>query len=122
MGRRRTNPDYLNGVPELLILRLLDRRPMHGYELVETIRLASDDVLQFGEGCVYPVLHRLQRDSLLAARRETVGGRSRVVYRLTQTGRKRLAESTSQWQRIVAAVTQVMGGPDHAGHFAESAA
>lgn len=122
MGSRRTNPDFLNGVPELLILRLLDRRPMHGYELVETIRLASDDVLQFGEGCVYPVLHRLQRDKLLSARRETVGGRSRVVYRLTQAGHKRLAETTSQWQRIATAITQVIGGPDHADSIAESAA
>ena len=108
MPRRRTNPDFLNGVPELLILRLLDRQPMHGYELVETIRLASADVLQFGEGCVYPVLHRLQKTKLLTSRRESVGGRSRVVYRLTKAGRRRLAETTSEWRRIVAAVSQVM--------------
>ena len=72
MVRRRTNPDFLNGVPELLILRLLCRQPMHGYELVEAIRLASGEALQFGEGCVYPVLHRLQKQRMLASRRQTV--------------------------------------------------
>ena len=122
MARRRTNPDFLNGVPELLMLRLLERRPMYGYELVEAIRLASADALQFGEGCVYPILHRLQKEKLLDSRRETVGGRSRVVYRLTGAGQKRLTETTSEWQRIVTAVTRVIGGPDHASGIAETAA
>ena len=58
---KRTNPDFLNGVPELLLLRLLARQPMYGYELVQRIRLQSDSALEFGEGCIYPILHRLER-------------------------------------------------------------
>ncbi|HZZ28913.1 MAG TPA: helix-turn-helix transcriptional regulator [Pirellulales bacterium] len=107
---KNTNPDFLNGVPELLLLQLLARRPMHGYELVQAIEQSTGQVLEFGEGCIYPVLHRLEKDEFLASRRETVNGRSRVVYRPTAAGRKRLAGSTAAWRSIVGAVNQVLSG------------
>lgn len=109
MTARKDN-DFLNGVPELLILRLLGRQPMYGYELVQAIKLATGGVLTFGEGCVYPVLHRLEAEAVVAARREDVNGRSRVVYRLTPAGRKRLADTAGRWRQVAAAVEQVLGG------------
>jgi PadR family transcriptional regulator, regulatory protein PadR len=113
MTTKRTNPDFLNGVPELLILSLLARRPMYGYELVQAICRSTGGVLEFGEGCVYPILHRLEADGLLGGKRETVGGRSRVVYRMTPKGAKRLAGSTASWQKIVEAVSQALHGGEH---------
>ena len=113
MAARRTNPDFLNGVPELVILRLLAGRPMYGYELVQAIRQSSGQALEFGEGCIYPILHRLEGEAVLSSRREKVGGRSRVVYRVTQAGRKRLAGSTRQWRQVVEAVTRVLEGGCH---------
>ena len=107
---RETNPDFLNGVPELLVLELLSRRPMHGYELLRAIGQASQQVLEFGEGCIYPILHRLESDGHLASRRETVGGRNRVVYRLTPRGRKRFAGQLATWRTIVKAVNQTLLG------------
>lgn len=115
MAQRRPNPDFLNGVPELVILRLLDGRPMYGYELVQAIRRESGGTLEFGEGCIYPILHRLEHQALLGGRRETVGGRNRVVYRLTPAGRKRLAGSTEAWRRIVEAVNRVLEGDAREG-------
>ena len=106
----RNDTDFLNGVPELLILRLVARQPMYGYEIVQAIRLSTEDVLSFGEGCVYPVLHRLEADGHLASQRELVSGRSRVVYRLTPAGRKRLGAATERWARVAAAVGKVLGG------------
>lgn len=114
MSATRKDSDYLNGVPELLLLRLLDRRPMHGYELVQGIRLRTGGVLEFGEGCVYPVLHRLEAEGLLRGSREAVGGRTRVVYRLAPAGRKRLAAATSRWEQVVAAVSGALRGDGHA--------
>ncbi len=112
-GTKRTNPDFLNGVPELLLLRLLARQPMYGYELVQRIKLQSEAALEFGEGCIYPILHRLERARLLTSRREAVGGRSRVVYRLTPAGARKLQESVSAWHRVVGAVGRILEGDAH---------
>ncbi|MEN6557665.1 MAG: PadR family transcriptional regulator [Thermoguttaceae bacterium] len=113
MTLKRTNPDFLNGVPELLVLSLLARRPMYGYQLVQAICRSTDGTLEFGEGCIYPILHRLEAGGLLRASRETFGGRSRVVYCVTAQGKKRLAGSTTGWRAIVEAVEQVLQGGEH---------
>jgi len=110
---RHSNPDFLNGVPELLILQLLARQPMYGYELVQAIKRATKSTLVFGEGCIYPILHRLERDGLLLGQRELVHGRSRITYRLTTKGQRQLAASASLWKEIVSAVNRVLqGGAD----------
>ncbi len=109
----RTNPEFLNGVPELLLLSLLSRRPMYGYELVQAIRASTNGTLEFGEGCIYPILHRLEADGMLASKRETVAGRSRVIYRVTSKGTKQVASTTSTWQQIVQAVNHTLRGGEH---------
>jgi PadR family transcriptional regulator PadR len=110
MTHKRTNPDFLNGVPELVILRLLSAQPMYGYELVQSIRRTTSQQLDFGEGCIYPILHRLEREGALSSRREPTGGRSRIVYCLTPKGEKRLAHSASTWKQLVGAVQLIMEG------------
>jgi PadR family transcriptional regulator PadR len=110
MPNKRSNPDFLNGVPELLILKLLSRRPMHGYELVQAVRRATGEALDFGEGCVYPILHRLEADGMLKCRREMAGGRSRLVYRVTARGERRLGESISSWSIVTQAITRALQG------------
>jgi len=113
MTTKKTNPQFLNGVPELLILHLLDERPMYGYELVQAIHAATGQRLEFGEGCVYPILHRLESQGLLGSRRQAVAGRDRVVYRMTRQGRQQLSRSVLDWQRVVAAVGECLqGGAD----------
>jgi PadR family transcriptional regulator PadR len=116
MPRKRTNPDYVNGVPELLILNLLARRPMYGYELVQTIASVSRGKLEFGEGCIYPLLHRLEAEGALLSQREDANGRSRVVYHVSPSGRERLESNTTRWQSLVEAVQTVLQGGAH-GHI-----
>lgn len=113
MAVRKSNPAFLNGVPEMLILELLSRRPMYGYELVQAIRTSTGEALEFGEGCVYPILHRLEAQKLLAASKHAVAGRVRVVYQVTTEGRSQLALSLGAWQRVVAAVQHAFAGGEH---------
>ena len=113
MKPKRSNPDFLNGVPELLLLQLLSGRPMYGYELVQAIRRSTNGTLEFGEGCVYPILHRLEADGLLSSRRETVAGRSRVVYRITPQGAQRLSQTVDNWRQIVRTVDHALQGGEH---------
>src|SRR5262245_17279270 len=114
MSTNRKDSDYLNGVPELLLLRLLTRQPMYGYELVQGIRLFTNGVLAFGEGCIYPVLHRLEAEGLIHGTREEVGGRARVVYRLVPAGRKRFAAAMGRWEQVAAAISAALKGDGHA--------
>jgi len=112
--KRRSNPDFLNGVPELLILRLLSRRPMYGYELVEAIRSESGEVFEFGEGSVYPILHRLEADKMLSSTKQAVNQRQRVVYRTTAAGARRLTESVGRWKSIAGTIFNMLEGNGHA--------
>jgi PadR family transcriptional regulator len=113
MSKRKTNPDFMNGLPELVVLELLSRRPMYGYEIVQAIKDQSQGGLEFGEGCIYPLLHKLEERGDLASRRLDVGGRSRVVYRVTPNGSKQRAAAMAQWAEVVASVGRILQGGKH---------
>jgi PadR family transcriptional regulator PadR len=113
---KQTNPDFLNGVPELLVLRLLSREPMHGYELVNRLEQLAAVPLQFPQGSIYPVLHRLEADRLIVSRREKKNGRTRIVYRVTAAGKRALDQRESTWREIVACIDRILGaGGSHVG-------
>lgn len=107
---RKTNPSFLNGVPELLVLQLLSRREMYGYEIVKAIQAETREKLAFGEGCIYPYLHYLEEEDWVKSRRREVGGRSRNYYQITRRGRKRLGELASDWDRVTAGIGLLMRG------------
>jgi PadR family transcriptional regulator, regulatory protein PadR len=114
MDTRNTNPNFLNGVPQLLILRLLQRKEMYGYEIVETIHASTDAVITIGEGVVYPVLHTLESEGALKSRRKVVNGRSRIYYSVTRSGIRRLNELTADWTSITNAVHSILAGGNYA--------
>ena len=106
-----TSPNFMNGVPELLILRLLQQKEMYGYELVRAIRVETGNAIALGEGVVYPVLHGLESDGALKSRRRTVNGRTRVYYTITSSGSKRLNGLVGQWSRIASALANLTKEP-----------
>ena len=110
----QTNPPFMSGVPELLLLRLLEQREMYGYELVKAIRLVTDEAIALGEGVIYPVLHSLERNGSLRAKRKKVGGRTRVYYVVTAKGRRRLARLQEDWERVQAGITSALETPSNA--------
>lgn len=116
MARGRSNPSFMNGVPELVVLRVLEDGEMYGYELIAAIERASDARLTLGQGVVYPVLHALERGGQLRSRTERVNGRPRVYYRLAPKGRRRLASLREDWAHTTNAVAAVLGiaGAGHA--------
>lgn len=103
----------MNGVPELLILSLLQQEEMYGYEIVQAIRSRTDAVIAFGEGVVYPVLHGLERDGALRSRRKTVRGRSRIYYSVTLVGSRRLADLSEVWTNLTTAIQKMLTGGQH---------
>lgn len=115
MAGRETNPNFMNGVPELLILRLLQQEEMYGYEIVQAIRSRTDAVVAVGEGVVYPVLHTLEHDGALTSRRKTVNGRSRIYYSVTPAGSRRLSELSETWATLASAIHKMLTGGQHGG-------
>jgi PadR family transcriptional regulator PadR len=105
VGVMKTKEHLLDGVPELLVLRLLARDEMYGYQLVSEIQKRSQGAFEFGEGCIYPVLHRLVAQCQLLERQQEVSGRTRRYYRLSEAGKKRLALLEDTWKQVSATIT-----------------
>ncbi len=110
----QSNPPFMSGVPELLLLRLLDQNEMYGYELVRSVRAATGEAISLGEGVIYPVLHGLERGGALRSRRRSVGGRTRVYYSLTRKGRQRLTKLQNDWRRVQRGISNALENPARA--------
>jgi PadR family transcriptional regulator PadR len=104
----------MSGVPELLVLRLLARQEMYGYELVKAVRVVTSEAIRLGEGVIYPVLHGLERNGSLRARRKAVNGRTRVYYSVTPAGQQRLDRLAGEWERIKNGIQSVLESPQNA--------
>lgn len=105
----KTNAAFMSGVPELLILRLLSREEMYGYQLVRAIRVVSADAFDLAEGVVYPTLHSLEASGCLKAREKESDGRKRIYYSVTAKGLKRLEALTGNWERVRQGISSVLG-------------
>ena len=101
--------DLLQGTLDLLIMRTLALEPMHGWGIAQRIRQMSRDVLQVQQGSLYPALHRLEQHGWIAAEWGTSDNNRRArYYRLTRAGRARLEVERSNWERLAAAVAQIL--------------
>jgi len=101
--------NLLQGTLDLLILHALQRGPMHGYAVAQTIHLLSDEVLTVEEGSLYPALYRLEEDCAISAEWGlSENNRKAKYYKITARGRKALAEQQRTWSRLSSAIQQVL--------------
>jgi PadR family transcriptional regulator PadR len=104
------NADSLQGSLDLLVLKLLSRRPgLHGYAIMSAIRETSEEVLRVEEGSLYPALHRMEEAGWIRA--EWVNkenGRRARTYRLAAAGKKQLAAEESRWRAVTSAVNRIL--------------
>ena len=101
--------DLLQGTLDLLILKTLALQTMHGWGIAQRIQQISEDVLQVQQGSLYPALHRLEQKGWIDAEwGDSDNNRKAKYYRLTRTGRKQLELETSNWERLSAAVRQIL--------------
>ncbi len=92
------------------MLAVLATRPLHGYAVIEALRVRSGDAFDLPEGTLYPVLHRLSKAGLLQSEWTEASGRARRTYSLTGRGHAALGEQRSQWQEFVEATSAVLKG------------
>jgi transcriptional regulator len=103
-------PESLQGSLDLLVLKILSRRPrMHGYAIMAAILDRSGEVLRVEEGSLYPALHRMEEAGWIRAEWVTKDtGRRARLYELTAAGKKQLAAEESRWLSVTAAVNRVL--------------
>ena len=106
----RVDKELSKGSHELLLLKLLSRGDKYGYQIIQEMSLLSDRAFEMSQGSLYPFLHRLETKGLLTSYRVDAGGRSRVLYHLTEKGRRALAEKEAKWRDFVGAVESVLRG------------
>jgi PadR family transcriptional regulator, regulatory protein PadR len=103
-------PDSLQGSLDLLVLKILSRRPhLHGYAIMSAIKDWSGEVLRAEEGSLYPALHRMEEAGWIRAKWVTKDtGRRARIYELTAAGQQQLDTEESRWQAVTAAVNRVL--------------
>jgi len=106
----RFRKELIGSTTAPLVLAVLSRGESYGYEIARAVNVDSDGALEWQEGTLYPALHKMEKDGLIAsAWRDSDAGRPRKYYRLTESGWKALEEYRAEWDRYVWAVARVMG-------------
>jgi PadR family transcriptional regulator, regulatory protein PadR len=102
--------DLLRGTVDLMILRILDLQPLHGIAIADRIRQSTQGAFHIQAGSLFPALHRLEQEGWINGEWTTNDQARRIkAYRLTASGRKQLSVEIRTWERVVAAVSQVIG-------------
>lgn len=101
--------ELLQGTLDLLILRTLVLEPMHGWGIAQRIQQISQDVLQVGQGSLYPALHRLEQRGWIGSEWSTSDKNRRAkFYSLTRAGKNQLEKEVGEWERLSAAIALVL--------------
>src|SRR5271170_4642803 len=103
-------PDSLQGTLDLLVLKILSRRPRtHGYGIMAAVKDCSDELLRVEEGSLYPALYRMEEAGWIRAEWVTKDtGRRARIYELTAAGKKQLAAEETRWSTVTTAVNRVL--------------
>ena len=106
--------DILPGTLDMLILKAVSLKPLHGYGVLLRIRQISNDALDIPQGSLYPALYRLEHQGLMSAEwGESENKRKAKYYTLTPAGRKRLRQETAGWNRLASAIEAALAAtPD----------
>jgi transcriptional regulator len=101
--------DLVQGTLDLLVLKIIALEPLHGWAIAQRISQMSNDVLQVGQGSLYPALHKLEQQGWIEAEwRDSENNRRAKYYTLTRDGRRALNREAAQWERLSSAISLIV--------------
>lgn len=107
----KVSKEMLKGSTVVLVLSLLEKEPMYGYQMTKEIEKKSNGVFSFKEGTLYPILHSLEADGRVEAYWwGEEGSRRRKYYKITEKGKNLLKEKQKEWVTFRSAVDKVISG------------
>jgi PadR family transcriptional regulator PadR len=108
------------GSTDFLILSLLVKRPMYGYEIMQQLEQRSGGYFEMKEGLLYPALHRMQHNGWLSSDWRSVDGRRRKYYAVTKLGSEVLGEQAAEWRTFLDQLYSLLGATEHEPGFNRS--
>lgn len=105
----KVNKELLKGSTSILVLSLLQKHEMYGYEMIKEMQVKSNGVFEFKEGTLYPILHSLEEENLVESFwRESENSRKRKYYRITKKGINALKEKEEEWTLFTSTVNRII--------------
>ena len=107
--------NFFSGITDMLILYFLKQKDCYGYEIIKELKERSENVFQFKEGTLYPVLHKMESDGYVRSySHEAENGRTRTYYTITRRGEEQLSSEREKWMEYCRGVAKVAGGTAYA--------
>ena len=102
-------PDLVQGTLDLLIMKIVALQPLNGWAISQRLKQISGEVLQVSDGSLYPALHKLEQEGWITAEwKPSENNRRAKFYSLTRLGRRQLEKEAANWDRLSAAISQVV--------------
>ena len=106
----KIDKELLRGSTNLLVLGLLEKEDLYGYQLIKKLKEQSNDVFDLKEGTLYPILHNLEENSFIESYWDELNSRKRKYYKITKNGKKYLNSKVKEWQIFSEGINNVIGG------------
>jgi len=106
----KVSKELLKGSTSMLVLSLLENQNMYGYQMIKSLREKSQNVFEFKEGTLYPILHGLEEKRYISSYWDETGVKKRKYYSITNEGKKHLKEKKEEWKTFSLGINEVLGG------------
>lgn len=106
----KISKELLKGSTDLLVLTLIEKEPMYGYQMIKELSKKSENVFNLQEGTLYPILHTLEEKNYISSYWDETGSKKRKYYIITKEGKKHLKDKKEEWKTYRDGVTNVLGG------------
>ena len=106
----KISKELLKGSTKMLILEMVKDENMYGYQMIKKLKEKSNNVFEFKEGTLYPILYSLEEEGLISSYWDDTTGKKRKYYAITTKGKKSLKEKNEEWKIFSESVNRVIGG------------